>query len=365
VIRLGVIGCGGFGLFALQHFSQVPGVQPVAIAGTHRDAARAAAHRFGIPDLEEIETLVRRDDVDLVYIATPPFLHHEQALAALTHGKHVLCEKPLAVTLEQADALIAAARDRGLLLATNLMQRYNPLFDAVRSLIDQQVLGEVLHGYFENYAADEGLRPEHWFWDPAKSGGIFIEHGVHFFDLFAGWLGPGKVVAAQVATRPGSGFEDQVQCSVRYGEQVLVNFYHGFHQAGRMDRQELRLVFERGDILLEEWIPTRFRIHAIVDEAQTRTLCELFPGARLDVSVVYAGKDRHCRGRGHEYDVYQQIELTGGHEPKMHRYGDLLQALLRDQIAWIENHAHQRRITDQNGRDSLALAVDSTRLAHA
>ena len=141
----------------------------------------------------------------------------------------------------------------------------------------------------------------------------------------------------------------------------MVNFYHGFHQVGRMDRQELRLIFERGDVLLEEWIPSRFRIHAIVDETQTRELSALFPGARLDVSAVYGGQDRHCRGRGHEYDVYQMVELTGGHEPKMHRYGDLLRALLGDQIAWIKNHDHARRITEQNGRDSLALAVEATR----
>ncbi len=366
MIRLGVIGCGGFGLFALQHFSQLPGVQPVAIAGTHREAARAAARRFGMPDVLEVETLLDRDDIDLVYIATPPFRHYEQSLAALEHGKHVLCEKPLAVTLEQADALVAASRERGLLLATNLMQRYNPLFDAVKSLIEGRALGALLHGYFENYAADEGLGPQHWFWDPAKSGGIFIEHGVHFFDLFAGWLGPGKVVAAQASTRPESGFEDQVQCSVRYDQGAVVNFYHGFHQAGRMDRQELRLVFERGDVLLEEWIPTRFRIHAIADEAQTRELCEMFPGARLEVSALYGGQDRHCRGRQHEYDVYQMLELTGGSDRhKMHIYGDLLRAVLGDQIAWIGNHAHPRRISEQNGRDSLALAVESTHLAHA
>ena len=82
-IRLGVIGCGGFGLFALQHFAQVPGVQLAGMAGTHREAARAAAKRFGIPDIQEVEALVRRPDIDLVYIATPPFLHHPQALLAL------------------------------------------------------------------------------------------------------------------------------------------------------------------------------------------------------------------------------------------------------------------------------------------
>ncbi len=363
-VRLGVIGCGGFGLFALQHFVQVPGVQLVAMAGTHREAAIATAKRFGIPDIQDVDELVRRPDVDLVYISTPPFLHHPQAMAALTAGKHVICEKPLALTLEQADEMIEAARSRNLLLVANLMQRYNPLADAVCRLIETQPLGELLHGYFENYAADEGLVPEHWFWDRTKSGGIFIEHGVHFFDLFAAWLGPGEVVAAQRTLRPENGVEEQVQCTVRYGQTVLVNFYHGFHQPGRLDRQELRLVFERGDVLLYEWVPSRVRLHAIADEASTRALCELFPGARLDISQVYSPQDRACRGRHKSIDAYQMIELTAGYDtPKMHRYGELLRAMIADQIAWIRDPGHARRITERNGRDSLAMALAASQLA--
>ncbi len=106
-IRLGVIGCGGFGLFALQHFAQVPGVELVGMAGTHRDAAKRAAARYNIPDIEDVEALVARDDIDLVYISTPPFLHHSQAMLALEASKHVICEKPLALTVEQADATTA------------------------------------------------------------------------------------------------------------------------------------------------------------------------------------------------------------------------------------------------------------------
>ena len=75
-----------------------PGVKLTGMAGTHREAAYAAARRFGIPDIEEVDKLLARDDVDLVYIATPPFLHHPQAIAALEAGKHVICEKPLAMT---------------------------------------------------------------------------------------------------------------------------------------------------------------------------------------------------------------------------------------------------------------------------
>ena len=363
-IRLGVIGCGGFGLFALQHFAQVPGVTVMGMAGTHREAAIAAAKRFGIPDIVDVEELVRRPDLDLVYISTPPFLHYPQAMAALKAGKHVICEKPLALTLEQADEMIDTARRNDLLIVANLMQRYNPLADAVRQLIERQPLGELLHGYFENYASDEGLSPDHWFWDRSKSGGIFIEHGVHFFDLFESWLGPGQVVAAQRTLRPANGVEEQVQCTVRYGQTALVNFYHGFHQVGRMDRQELRLVFERGDVTLFDWVPSRVRIHAIADEANTRALMELFPDARLDVSQVYSPKDRACRGRHKDLDIYQMVELTGGYStPKMHRYGELLRAMLADQVAWIRDRNHARRLTERNGRDSLAMAIAADQLA--
>ena len=363
-MRIGVVGAGGFGLMALQHFTQLPQVQLVGMAGTHREAAFAAARRFGVPDIEDVDRLLARDDIDLVYIATPPFLHHSQALKALKAGKHVISEKPLAVTVEQADELISVAREKGLLVIANLMQRYNPLFGIVKQLIETKALGEFLHGYFENYASDEGLGPDHWFWDRAKSGGIFVEHGVHFFDMFAGWLGPGRVVSAQRALRPGSNIEEQVNCTVRYRDGTLVNFYHGFTQPSRMDRQEFRLLFERGDVRLEEWVPVRAHIHAVADEEQTRILMELFPGARLDIPRLYGGKERISRGRHKDLDIYQTVDIAYGQEhDKMWRYGELLRDMMRDQVRWVHDRSHVRKLTDENGRESLAMAVDATRLA--
>src|SRR5256885_4815630 len=141
-IGIGALGAGGFGLFALQQFTQIPGVQLVAMAATHREAAFAMTQRFGIPDPMDIDELLARDDVNLVYIATPPFLHHAQAMKALRAGKHVICEKPLALTIAEADEMLAEAQERGLLVLANLMQRYNPLYDAVAALIESKVLGE-------------------------------------------------------------------------------------------------------------------------------------------------------------------------------------------------------------------------------
>ena len=363
-LRIGALGAGGFGLFALQQFLQIPGVQLKGIAGTHREAALAMAKRFGVTDLVDADALLDNPDIDLIYIATPPFLHFSQAKAALLAGKHVLCEKPLAMSVAQADELLALARERDLLCIANLMQRYNPLAHAVARLVESRLLGECLHGWFENYASDEGLREDHWFWDPRKSGGIFIEHGVHFFDLFEGWLGPGEVVAAQRSLRPGSDVEDTVQCTVRHASGPLVNFHHSFTQPSRIDRQEFRLLFERGDITLEEWVPVRARLRAVVNEEQTRMLVELFPGARLDVLKTWGGPNRVARGRFKELDLSQHIELhydLGA--DKSRRYCELLRDLFTDQLAWLRDRAHVRKITERNGRDSLLMAEAATRLA--
>ncbi|GAB4232173.1 MAG: hypothetical protein Kow00109_04550 [Acidobacteriota bacterium] len=365
-IGIGVIGCGGFGLFALQHFLQVPGVRLVGMAGTHREAALAAARRFGVPDIVEPEALVHLPEVDLVYIATPPFLHYPQARLALEAGKHVLVEKPLALELPQARELVGLARERGLLCTTNLMQRYNPLVDQVAQIIEEGLLGEFLYGRLENLASDENLAPDHWFWAREKSGGIFVEHGVHFFDLFERWLGPGQVIAAARSLRPESLVEEQVQCLVRYGATGLVAMYHGFHQPGRLDRQEIRLVFERGEIRLEEWIPTRLHLLALADEGTTRRLTEILPEARMRVNVTYGPADRTCRGRFKTIDAFQMLELHAGEaQLKLHRYGDLLQAMLEDQLQWLEDRRHLRRVDEENGLRSLEYALRARELAAA
>jgi predicted dehydrogenase len=378
-VGIGILGFGGFAMFSAQQFAQVPGATLLCIAGTHRAASLACAARFGLADVQHAEVMLAMPEVGLVYIATPPFLHYQQARAALLAGKHVIVEKPLAVNLAQADELVALAREKGLLLTTNLMQRYNPLYAQLKTLIDSKVLGEVLHGTFENYACDEGLGPDHWFWDRSKSGGIFIEHGVHFFDMFAGWLGSGRVESAGRVLRPEtqlseiedlsdlsdlSEIEEQVYCTARYGE-VPVSFYHGFTQAGRMDRQELRILFERGDVTLREWIPTQAVVRTALDEEGTRALAAIFPHARIDVENLYAASERAVKARHKSYEVYQRITLTSAPAVKMTVYGDLLRAMLADQLAFIADPSHQRVITEDNGRESLRMSVEAASLSQS
>jgi predicted dehydrogenase len=362
-LRLGMIGGGAFGHYAVQELTKLPGVTLVALAETRREASHALARRLGIPLLGTAEELVKLPEVDWVYVVTPPFLHREHVTAALRAGKHVLCDKPLALDLESADAMLSLAAEKGVLLVTNLMQRYGAFYEPVRSIVERRLLGTFLYGSFENYASDQGLSPEHWFWDPAKSGGIFIEHGVHFFDLVAGWLGEGRVIAAQRGVRAATGVVDQVSCTVRYPGGGLVTFYHGFTQPGVLERQALRLSFERGHLLLEDWVPTSLRVHGIVDESGLEQLRALLPGANVEVRERYSGEAAHRRIRHRDFEASALVDVSAGGKSKDERYAEALRGLFSDQVRRLREPGYAARLTEANGRASLALAVEATRLA--
>jgi len=358
----GLIGCGGFGLFCLEAYGAMHSLNRVAVADADAARAKEAGERFSL-EACSVDELLAREDVEIVHVATPPVTHRELAEKALRAGKHVLCEKPLATKVADARKMFAAARKAKRILAVNLIMRYNPLCEAVKAIVDRRLLGEPLHGFFENYAKDEPLPPDHWFWDREMSGGIFVEHGVHFFDLFAWWLGEGKVAAAQELERTGADLVDQVNCTALYGN-VPVNFYHGFTQPARMDRQEMRLLFERGSITLEEWVPTRARVDALLDEKTLSELRKLAPGPEPEVVENYEGEARRCSGRHKQFEVdgrYRLVMESGS--DKLELYGHVLRALMADQLAALDNPKHARRVDEASGLTSLEMAAEATRLA--
>jgi predicted dehydrogenase len=327
-LHIGVVGAGGFAKFAVTAFLRVPGIKLVAITDIDPGAARTMADEFNLAIYKDLGHLLTSAPVQLIYIATPPYLHYAQSRMALMAGKHVICEKPAALKVAESEDLVELAKARHLLYVVNLMQRYNPLFALVKNMVDERVLGDFRHGFFENYASDEFLGTQHWFWDPAKSGGIFIGHGVHFFDLFAGWLGEGRVLYAfqirRAATNP---IIDRVQATVLY-KTGPVNFYHGFDQLKVLDRQEMRLLFERGEITLFEWVPVKMTVHGLLD------------GGAQPVTREYANP-------GGKQELYQQM----------------LTAMISDQWNWIKDRTHIRVIDDDNAVKSLRVAAEATAIS--
>jgi len=363
-LGLGLIGCGAFGQFCLNAFRDVEHVRIAAVADLVPDAADRLGRQFGVPAFHDPLELIAAKEVDIVHIATPPASHHGLALPAIAAGKHVLCEKPLAMDVRQGREILAAAASAGVVSPVNFVLRYNRVTGAVKAVIDSGVLGQVLSARLTNCASDSFLDPDHWFWNKAVSGGIFIEHGVHFFDLYRHWLGPGRVVSAHTETRPPTAQEDRVTCLVRHENSALVSHYHGFDQAKMMDRTGHRLVCELGDIRVEGWIPLTMKIEAVLDAAGAEKLAGCCPGGRLETLETYEGDAGRCMGRGRQRSVSRRVRLDFTPETdKQALYTQSVQRLLADQVAYIRDPKHARRVTEANGLASLEMAAAAVKLA--
>jgi predicted dehydrogenase len=357
-LTIGIVGAGAFAAFASKAFLQVPGIRVVAVADTNLTSARQLAGTLSAKVYSDYESLLRDTSISLVYVSTPPYFHYSQSKAALLAGKHVICEKPAALKTAEAEELASLAGSKQLLYVVNLMQRYNPLFSIVRDIVEEKILGKFLHGFFENYASDENLEPDHWFWDEEKSGGIFIEHAVHFFDLFSGWLGPGEIIHAAQWQRSGTKgkINDRVQSTVNY-PLGPVTFYHGFDQPKILDRQEMRLQFEKGDISLFEWVPVKLRLHGLLKTEQLEKLKAMMPDCLITQNGKLPGGNQKVRGRFQDLNFGHHVSLEHGNSAdKQNRYQQLLISMIKDQWAWILDDSVVRVINDRNAIDSLRLA---------
>ena len=370
-IRYGLVGAGAFGSFCIEHYRKSSLIDVRAVADVNADAAKTMAAKLSIDAVGSAEELFARDDIDLVHLATPPFTHRELTLKAIAAGKHVLCEKPLATSVEDARAMLDAAAEANRVLVVNLIMRYDPLNEAVAKILSKELLGAPLAASLTNLAGDWKLSPSHWFWNRAKSGGIFVEHSVHFFDLFAMFLGDAKVLSAAQATRLGNNaIVEQVMSSARHVNGVLATQYHGFHQPGQMDRQELRIICEKGDIRLFDWLTTRVAIDAMLDEASAQKLIACFPQPpTVKTSALKPnapGMDPHdvlARHKRWHADHRYAIEATLGDGEKQTLYGDAIRELLEDQVKFIRDPSHVRRVTEANGLTSLEMASRARDLA--
>ena len=359
-----MIGCGAFGQFCLEQFLQMDSVRVVGVADVRSDVADQLAEQFQVPAYYDAGEMIAREEVDLVHIATPPSTHYELVMAAIAHDTHCLCEKPLALTTAQADEMLSAASPRELIVPVNFVLRYNRVTEAVKRVIESGILGNVLSGRLTNCAADTPLTPDHWFWDKSVSGGIFIEHGVHFFDLYRYWLGPGSVISAHTETREGTTQEDRVMCEVRHENGAVASHYHGFDQVLPMDRTDHRLVCELGDLRVSGWIPLSLNIDATVDDSGAKRLVECVGGGSVEVTETLSGQRAETIGRGKKRSLTKRILLNyTPQEDKQGIYCDSVRDLLTDQIAYLRDRSHSRCVTEQNGRDALALAEAAAKIA--
>jgi myo-inositol 2-dehydrogenase/D-chiro-inositol 1-dehydrogenase len=183
-VRFGLIGFGAWGRFHADAITKTRGASLIAMAAASEGSCAAA--REAHPDADvytDYRKLVARDDLDIVDVVVPSNLHFEIASAVLSAGKHLLLEKPMALSLQECDDLIELARTNNRLLAVGHELRLSSLWGKVKALAEGGLLGEPQYLLIELSRKPYRQGSQNWRYDSTRVGSWVLEEPIHFFDL--------------------------------------------------------------------------------------------------------------------------------------------------------------------------------------
>lgn len=201
--KVALVGCGRISGNHFDAIRVVEGLELSAVSDSIPDRARAAGEAQGVPWFSSFSEMLKEADADVVTICTPSGLHSMQGVAAARAGKHVITEKPMAITLEQADALVQACDAAGVRLFVVKQNRLNPSVQLLKRAVDKGRFGRI---YLANTTV-RWNRPQEYY-DAATwrgtwefDGGAFMNQASHYVDLIQWLVGPVESVVAKTATQ--------------------------------------------------------------------------------------------------------------------------------------------------------------------
>lgn len=185
-IKAAIVGTGFIGPAHLEALRRIPNVEVTALVEVNQELADQKAKTLGIPNAYTFDEMLKEPSIDIVHICTPNFLHFSQAKAVLNAGKHVVCEKPLAVKIEEAEELVQIAAKKGLVNAVHFNLRYYPMVRQMKMMREKGELGEV-YSIMGSYLQDWLFLQTDYNWrlEPDKSGDsrAIADIGSHLLDL--------------------------------------------------------------------------------------------------------------------------------------------------------------------------------------
>jgi len=185
-IKVAVVGTGFIGPAHVEALRRLPNIEVAALCEATIELAKEKAAGLGIDRAYTFDELLQQQDIESIHICTPNFLHFSQAKAALLAGKHVVCEKPLATKIEEAEELVKIAKESGLVNAIHFNLRYYPLVRQMRVMREKGDLGEiysVLGSYLQDWLFFQ--TDYNWRLEPDKSGEsrAIADIGSHLLDV--------------------------------------------------------------------------------------------------------------------------------------------------------------------------------------
>ncbi|HPT79412.1 MAG TPA: Gfo/Idh/MocA family oxidoreductase [Candidatus Atribacteria bacterium] len=229
--KAGVIGCGTISPMHLQSLNTVGNVELKAVCDVNVERAADKANRYSCNYYTDYKEMLDREGLDVVHICTPHYLHAPMAIYAANRGVNVLTEKPMAVSLQDADDMIKAAKDSQVTLGVIFQNRYNPGSVLIKNTLESGELGRIISGRLSVvwHRSDSYYSESDWrgTWD-REGGGVIINQAIHTLDLMRWFVDvPIDYVEANISNRfhPGIEVEDCAEGVIFYKNGVRALFY--------------------------------------------------------------------------------------------------------------------------------------------
>ena len=267
-IRLGVMGPGAIFRRMMADLHKADGVELRAIASRDLGRARSAAEKYGAPlAFGSYEEMAASQEVDLVYIATPHNFHMEQAIMCMERGKHVLCEKPMALNDSQTAAMIDCARRNGVFLMEAMWTRFFPATVKMQELIAAGVIGKVWH-VAADFCFSGEFDPESRMFAPELAGGALLDLGIYPMSAATLLLGHEPVQVHGTCAKAPSGVDGMDQVTMAYEGGATAHLLCGM---SAVSAQTEVILGSEGRIEVPDfWHPTRVQVYnrsnQLVDE---------------------------------------------------------------------------------------------------
>ncbi len=238
-LRVAIAGLGAASNLVLPAFDGIEGVRLAAGCDTREQARAGFAAKYGLPVYDTIEALSAAPDIDAIWIETPNHLHCEHSVIVARGGKHVICAKPVGVTIEECDRMIAAARDNGVHLMQGHAKTFDPPIEAMSRLVATGELGAPVHVetiLYNDWLQRPRLAEE---LDSAKGGGIVLRQGPHQIDIVRRIVGSRVTGLRAYTGRHDPNFATEGNYTAHLEFENGATAYVGFNGYGFFDSNEL------------------------------------------------------------------------------------------------------------------------------
>ncbi|WP_312642709.1 Gfo/Idh/MocA family oxidoreductase [Hydrogenoanaerobacterium sp.] len=221
MLKIGIVGVGGMGIVHISNYAHIEGCKVVALCDVS-EQAKQKAQEIGAVLYTNIGDMLTNEELDIVDVCTPTFMHREHVFAALHAGANVICEKPVALKIEDARAMFALAKEKGVRLFVAQVLRFFPTSKVLYQLVKSGEYGKLLDGTFERLSACPRWVKGGWLFDKTRSGHIPYDLHIHDLDLIVSLLGKPQSYSFTSCGNADKDYKEQYRFQYGYGDNCNI-----------------------------------------------------------------------------------------------------------------------------------------------